>query len=125
MALDSTDALIAVVDDDPRVLGSLENLLESAGYVVSLFTSAVALLQADRLGEIDCVISDINMPAMDGLELSRLLKAARPGLPMILITGHPALLNGSFGATAQYRLFTKPYDPDELLAAISEILRRL
>jgi FixJ family two-component response regulator len=122
MAHDSTDALVAVVDDDPRILGALENLLESAGYAVCLFASATALLEAGHLGEIDCVISDINMPEIDGLELSRLLQAARPDLPIILITGHPEMLNGWFGAN--YRLFTKPYDPDELLAAISEILRR-
>jgi FixJ family two-component response regulator len=121
MAYDSTDALVAVVDDDPRILGALENLLESAGYAVRLFASATALLEAGRLGEIDCVISDINMPEIDGLELSRLLQVARPGLPIILITGHPEMLNGSFGAN--HRLFTKPYDPDELLAAISEVLR--
>jgi FixJ family two-component response regulator len=124
MAHDSTDALIAVVDDDPRILESLENLLESAGYAVSLFTSAMALLEAGGLGEIDCVISDINMPEIDGLELSRSLQAARPGLPIILITGHPEMLNGSpsVGGTHRYRLFTKPYDPDQLLAAISELL---
>jgi FixJ family two-component response regulator len=121
MAYDSTDALVAVVDDDPRILGALENLLESAGYAVRLFASAAALLETGHLGEIDCVISDINMPEIDGLELSRLLQAARPGLPVILITGHPELLNGSLGAN--HRLFTKPYDPDELLVAISEVLR--
>jgi FixJ family two-component response regulator len=121
MAYDSTDALVAVVDDDPRILGALENLLESAGYAVRLFASAAALLETGHLGEIDCVISDINMPEIDGLELSRLLHAARPGLPIILITGHPELLNGSLGAN--HRLFTKPYDPDELLVAISEVLR--
>ena len=121
MAHVSTDALIAVVDDDRRVLESLENLLESAGYAVRLFASATALLEAGHLGEIDCVISDINMPEIDGLELSRLLQAARPDLPIILITGHPELLNESLGAN--HRLFTKPYDPDELLVAISEVLR--
>jgi FixJ family two-component response regulator len=122
MAHDSTDALIAVVDDDRRVLESLENLLESAGFAVSQFTSARALLQASRLGEMDCVVSDINMPDIDGLELSRLLRAARPGLPIILITGHPELLRGSLEETDHFRLFTKPYDPDELLGAIGEML---
>jgi CheY-like chemotaxis protein len=64
------------------------------------------------------------MPEIDGLELSRLLQAASPGLPMILITGHPEMLNGSPSARGadHYRLFTKPYNPDELLAAISELL---
>jgi DNA-binding LytR/AlgR family response regulator len=68
------------------------------------------------------VVSVINMPDIDGLELSRVLQAVRPGLPIILITGHPELLRGSFGETDHFRLFTKPYDPDELLAAIGEML---
>src|SRR5580693_5922997 len=126
MAHDSTDALVAVVDDDPRILGALDNLLESAGYAVRLFASATALLEAGRLGEIDCVISDINMPEIDGLELSRRLHAARPGLPIILITGHPELLNRSrlVVETSHYQLFTKPYDPEELIAAIGDMVRK-
>lgn len=118
------DILIAVVDDDPRILESLETLLESAGYAVCVFSSATALLETARLDEIDCVISDINMPTIDGLELSRLLRAARPGLPIILITGHPEILNRSLVATSHYRLFTKPYDPDALLAAIGDMVRK-
>ena len=115
-------ALIAVVDDDQRILQSLENLLESAGYAVRLFASAAALLEAPGLGQIACVLSDINMPLIDGLELSRLLQAARPGLPIILITGHPEMLDRS-SPPIRYRLFTKPFNPDELLAAINEVLR--
>jgi FixJ family two-component response regulator len=115
------NALIAVVDDDHRILQSLENLLESAGYSVRLFFSAAALLEIPGLGEIDCVISDINMPLVDGLELSRLLQAAKPGLPIILITGHPEMLDQA--APIRHRMFTKPFDPDELLAALSDILR--
>jgi FixJ family two-component response regulator len=118
------DILIAVVDDDPRILESLETLLESAGYAVCVFSSATALLETARLDEIDCVISDINMPTIDGLELSRLLRAARPGLPIILITGHPEILNRSLVATSYYRLFTKPYDPDALVAAIGDMVRK-
>jgi DNA-binding response OmpR family regulator len=118
-------ARIAVVDDDPRILESLEALLESAGYTVGLFGSATALLEAAELGQIDCVISDINMPVIDGLELSRLLSAARPGLPIILITGHPEMLNRShtFQLMSHLRLFTKPYNPEELLGTIDHILR--
>jgi FixJ family two-component response regulator len=112
------NALIAVVDDDHRILQSLENLLESAGYSVRLFFSAAALLETPGLGEIDCVVSDINMPLVDGLELSRLLQKAKPGLPIILITGHPEMLDRS--PHHRYRVFTKPFNPDELLAAVSD-----
>ena len=118
-------ATIAVVDDDPRLLRSVESLLESAGYAVRLFASATALLGADDLGKVDCLISDVNMPVMDGLELARLARAARPNLPVILIAGHPEMLDscGSAGPPAVEKLFTKPYNTDDLLVAIKGILQ--
>jgi len=75
------EPVIAVVDDDTRVLESLEDLLESAGHRVHLFKSAQALLENPAFGEIDCLISDIGMPAIDGFDLERLARAARPELP--------------------------------------------
>ena len=77
---------IAVIDDDPRVLESLENLLESAGYSVRRFSSARALID-DGLSDIGCLITDIGMPAVDGFELHDLVKKVRPDLPVFLITG--------------------------------------
>ena len=113
-----------MVDDDPRILESLGNLLESADYAVRLFASAAALLDSGCLAEIDCLISDIDMPAMDGFELLRMVHAARPELPIILITGHPDMLSRlpAIGPT-HYRLFKKPFDGQELLAAVSGALR--
>ena len=61
--------VIAVVDDDRRILESLEMLLASADYDVRLFSSATALLESGGLREIDCLISDVGMPVMDGFEL--------------------------------------------------------
>ena len=81
--------VVAVVDDDQSILRSLEYLLESADYSVRLFTSARALLDSGCLPEIDCLISDIDMPGIDGFELLRRVHAARPALPTILITGYP------------------------------------
>jgi FixJ family two-component response regulator len=115
--------IIAVVDDDQRILQSLESLLESADYAVRSFASAAALLESDCLAEIDCLISDIDMPVMDGFELLRAAHAARPELPVILITGHPEMLNRlpPIGAS-HYRLFKKPFDGQELLTAVSDAL---
>jgi FixJ family two-component response regulator len=120
---DPSDVVIAVVDDDPRILQSLQNFLESIGYTVRVFDSATALLETAGLEQIDCVISDVNMPVIDGLELSRRLHETMAGLPIILITGHPEMLNRSLVETSHYRLFTKPYDPDALVVAIGDMLR--
>ena len=124
MAQRSSGFLVAVVDDDERILRSLEHLLESADYVVSLFASGTALVQSRRLREIDCLISDIDMPGIDGFELLRLVRAARPGLPVIFITGYPDTLKRLPAvAGSKPRVFTKPFHGPELLAALSESLR--
>jgi FixJ family two-component response regulator len=116
--------VIAVVDDDQSVLDSLEMLLASAGYDVRLFSSASALLENGALREIDCLISDVGMPVMDGFELARTVQAARPALPVILITGRPDLLNRSrVDVPGQHRLFKKPFSGPELLTTIGDALR--
>jgi FixJ family two-component response regulator len=115
---------IAVVDDDQGILKSLEILLESADHAVCPFASAVALIESSCLAEIDCLISDIDMPVMDGFELLRVVRAARPELPIILITGHPEVLSRlPFIDPGPYRLFKKPFNGQELLTAISDALQ--
>jgi len=116
--------VVAVVDDDQGILRSLEILLESADYAVRLFTSAATLLDSGCLPAIDCLISDIDMPGMDGFELLRLVHAAHPGLPIILITGYPDRLKGlpPLGGSNP-RLFIKPFQGSALLAAVSDGLR--
>jgi FixJ family two-component response regulator len=119
----SPSSTIAVVDDDQRVLGSLEILLESADHAVRIFTSGVALIESGCLVEIDCLISDIGMPGMNGFELVRLVRAARPALPIILITGQPDVLNGSLPiGVGHYRLFQKPFEGPDLLTAVSDAI---
>lgn len=116
--------VVAVVDDDQSVLRSLEYLLESAGHGVRLFASAAALLETGLLSEIDCLISDIDMPVTDGFELLRLVHAQRPGLPAIFITGYPDALNRLPPlAAGTPRYFTKPFQGSELLAAVTDALR--
>jgi FixJ family two-component response regulator len=125
MAEGTSWSIVAVVDDDQSVLRSLEYLLESADYAVRLFTSGLELLDSGCLPKVDCLITDIDVPGMDGFELLRQVHAARPGLPIILITGYPDRLKRlpRFGDNSP-RFFTKPFQGPELLAAISEALSR-
>ncbi len=119
------DFIAAVVDDDQRILESLENLLQSAGHTVRLFASAAALLESGSLADIDCLISDIDLPKINGFELARLACAARPELPVILITGHPEMANRSPPiGSRHYRLFRKPFNGHELLAAVSDAVQQ-
>ncbi|WP_331375776.1 response regulator transcription factor [Sinorhizobium chiapasense] len=113
-------SVVAIVDDDQRVLDSLEDLLESAAYGVRAFSSAHALLSSNALPEIDCLITDIGMPGIDGFELKRLMGERRPDLPVILITGRheiPAPQEAKHN-----RFFRKPFDGQALLAAIGDAL---
>ena len=118
--------IVAAVDDDQRILESVELLLESADYDVRLFSSARALLESGGLREIDCLISDVGMPVMDGFELARAVQAGSPGLPVILITGRPDLLHRSpLDWPRDCRVFKKPFDGQELLKAVGDALRRM
>jgi FixJ family two-component response regulator len=114
--------VVAVVDDDLRVLESLENLLESAGHTVRLFRSATALLAKCAFDEIDCLISDVSMPGIDGSELEGLAHAARPELPVILITGHDVTARARAAIERSQGFFRKPFDGRQLLAAVSKAL---
>ena len=118
--------VVAVVDDDSRILESLGLLLESAGYETRLYSSAETLLKIDGgLADLDCLISDIDMPVKDGFELQRAAKVAMPSLPVILITGRHDL--AKMARTARDRaegLFQKPFHSADLLEAVSKAVAR-
>src|SRR3954452_11543945 len=101
--------IIAVVDDEQPILHSLANLLESADYVVRLFASAEALMESGEVARIDCLISDICMPGTDGFALMQLVRATRPGLPIIIISGQADVLKelSAIGPSPS-RIFKKP-----------------
>jgi FixJ family two-component response regulator len=115
--------IVAVVDDDLRLLESLGELLESAGYSVRSFRFARSFLEDKAaLSEVDCLIADIGMPVIDGFELEKLVKQARPELPVILITGRHEIADQQRAIAQGNRFFRKPFDGQALLAAIGQAL---
>ena len=120
MRMSNHTFVVAIVDDDPRLLESLEELLASAGHTVRMFSSGQTLLDSDALPEIDCLITDIGMPGMDGFELQRLMSERRPDLPVILVTGRHEI--AELPQAKNKRFFRKPFDSQALLAAIGDAL---
>ena len=115
--------VVAVVDDDLSMLQSLGDLLESAGYLVRAFPSATSLLDAVDLAGIDCLVTDIGMPAVtDGLELKRIVHLHRPELPIILITGREVTEEILASARQSQGLFRKPFNTQQLLVAVREAI---
>ena len=85
-------SLITVVDDDVSVRESMSSLLRSVGHAVKVFGSAEELVASAALDQTDCVITDVRMPGMSGLELQRRLARSHPRLPVILMTAIPPKL---------------------------------
>jgi len=114
-------ATVAVVDDDSRLLEALENLLTSAGYETLLFSSAEQFLAADVLHEVVCVISDIEMPLMSGVELLSAIRRITPEMPVILISAHCSSHEASVYTDLGANLYLpKPFDATDMLRAIRE-----
>jgi FixJ family two-component response regulator len=111
--------IVAAVDDDYRVRESIESLVESAGHTPLVFASAEEFLQSAAPESAICLITDVRMPGIDGLELQRRVRIQYPRLPVILITAHyddeirqRALSQGAAG------FLHKPFDAADLLGAI-------
>jgi two-component system response regulator FixJ len=115
----SDKPIIDVVDDDPAMRDSLTFLLDVNGFTARSHDSATAFLDHLAGGPPDCVVSDIRMPGMNGLELVRKLKADGLSCPVIAITGHGdvALAVEAMKAGAA-DFIEKPFDDDALLSAI-------
>ena len=114
---------IALIEDDEAILRSLSMLLESRGVAVRAYGSAESFLADAESAPPQCVVSDIRMPGMSGLELQRELKARAAAVPVILITGHgdiamavQAIKQGAFD------FIEKPFDDERLVASIAEAL---
>lgn len=114
---------VAIVDDDMRLLESLRELLESVGYEVLTYPSGRHLVRSDGVARMDCLITDIGMPGLDGFALERLVGERRPEVPVFLITGRHELAEGRLvGDAMGHRIFRKPFDGQALLTAIDKAL---
>ena len=115
--------LISIVDDDPSVREALCRLLRTVGFEVTAFASAEEYLSSDQPKNQDCLIVDVRMPGMGGIELRRRLVASHVDIPVIFITAHEdesiraQALNGHASAVLR-----KPFSEEALLNAINNAL---
>jgi FixJ family two-component response regulator len=118
-------AIISVVDDDELILISLDSLLRSYGYTVNTYNSAYAFLESSGPEQTDCLISDIQMPGLCGMQMYEALAARNIHIPTLFITGKPGLpprFSASVRKPEGY--FSKPFNSDALLACIERALKR-
>ncbi len=116
--------LVAIVDDDPGVRGSIASFLRSAGLVGAQFADGGELLASPDLEAVDCILTDLHMPGMDGRALQ--IELGRRGCrqPLIVMTAFPtAIAREQMLADGARAFLTKPIDPDALLDAIDAATR--
>ena len=117
--------LIAIVDDDESIRDTTKDLLESAGYSAAVFARAASLLKSRRLSQVCCLIADMRMPKMTGLELHQHLVASNRGIPTILMTAYPDERAQARAINANVvGYLIKPFAADELLACVRRAVQR-
>lgn len=117
--------IVFVVDDDISVRESLELLIQSAGWKPETFASANAFLEYPRPSVPSCLVLDISLPGLNGLELQSRIAAERPDMPIIFITGYgdvPKTVQAMKAGAVEF--LTKPFDHESLLSAIRSALVR-
>jgi FixJ family two-component response regulator len=119
LPITASELVVAIVDDDPGVRGSVDSLLRSVGWIGMPFADADALLTCGEEARIACIITDLHMPGMSGLEL--LADMTRRGWtqPVLMMTAFPTdLARDKALANGAHAFLTKPIDPDALLDAV-------
>jgi FixJ family two-component response regulator len=117
--------IVFVVDDDVSVRESLELLIKFAGWQPEMFASAGEFLARPRTATPNCLVLDISLPDLNGLELQKLIASERIDLPIIFITGHgdvPMTVQAMKGGAVEF--LTKPFDDEVLLSAIRHAIKR-
>jgi two-component system response regulator FixJ len=113
------DAVVHLIDDDEAVRQSLAFMLSASGYAVRVYESAQLLLDAVPSLQPGCIVTDVRMPGMDGLELQQRLKALNVAMPVIIITGHgdvPLAVQAMKAGAVDF--IEKPFGDETLLSAI-------
>jgi len=121
----TTRPIVFVVDDDISVRESLELLIVSAGWRPELFASAQEFLQRPRAVVPSCLVLDISLPGLNGLDLQKRVAHERTDMPIIFITGHgnvPMTVQAMKAGAVEF--LTKPFSDDVLLSAIRQALER-
>jgi FixJ family two-component response regulator len=116
---------VFVVDDDDEVRVSIAELLRSAGLRADTFATAQEFLGRERGDGPSCLVLDLQLPGMDGLDLQRELARSGDSMPIIFLTGHgdiPTTVRAMKSGAAEF--FTKPFDDEHLLDAIQKALER-
>ena len=119
-----TENLISVVDDDESVRRTTTLLIESFGFRAAAFESAETFLNSGHLHDTSCLIVDVQMPGMDGLQLQSHLAAAGCGIPIIFITAYESKGSRQRAMQAGAAAFLgKPFSDEQLLQIIRSALR--
>lgn len=116
---------VFVIDDDPSVRRALERQLRTAGFRVETFESAQDYVERAPQAAIACIVTDVRMPGMSGLDLQDSLAQAGRALPMVFISGHgdiPTTVRAMKGGAVNF--LPKPFAEREILAAVAEALER-
>jgi len=123
--LRESDAVIAVVDDDPSVREGLQSLIRSAGWRAETFASAQEFLARPNIDAPGCLILDLQLPGLSGLDLQKRMAEAGLETPIVFLTGHgniPASVQAMKAGAVEF--LTKPFDEQDLLRAIEEAVER-
>ena len=119
----SSSQLVAIVDDDRSVQSALKDLMESAGLEARCFGSAEEFLEPDQRNQTGCLVADIRMPGMSGLELQAKLKAEGSRIPIIFITAHgDAKMKMKAMKAGAVEFLSKPFDDEVLLQKVRHAL---
>ena len=115
--------LVAIVDDDPSFRDATQNLLQASGFSTATFASAESFLASKRRHDVSCLVTDMRMPGMTGLELCLELAASGHPIPAVLITAYPDESVRPRARKAGIRCYlSKPFSPEQLCECVRSAL---